>query len=93
MAPTAVDGKILIGTSGGEYGIRGFVRAYDADTGELVWNFDTIPENSVGVWATKDATGKDLHRDIEAEKAQLAKSGDPYKTLGGRGLAESSGRS
>jgi alcohol dehydrogenase (cytochrome c) len=68
MAPTAVDGKILIGTSGGEYGIRGFVRAYDADTGELVWNFDTIPENSVGVWATKDATGKDLHRDIEAEK-------------------------
>ena len=52
MAPTAVDGKILIGTNGGEYGIRGFVRAYDAETGKLVWNFDTIPENSVGVWAT-----------------------------------------
>jgi len=83
MAPTAVDGKILIGTNGGEYGIRGFVRAYDADTGKLVWNFDTAPENSVGVWATKDATGKDLHRDIEAEKAQLAKAGDPYKILGG----------
>ena len=83
MAPTAVDGKILIGTSGGEYGIRGFVRAYDAETGKLVWNFDTIPENSVGVWATHDATGRDMHRDIAAEKAQLAKSGDPYKTLGG----------
>ena len=83
MAPTAVDGKILIGTNGGEYGIRGFVRAYDAETGKLVWNFDTIPENSVGVWATKDATGRDMHRDIEAEKAQLAKAGDPYKTLGG----------
>ena len=83
MAPTAVDGKILIGTNGGEYGIRGFLRAYDADTGKLVWNFDTAAENSVGVWATKDATGKDLHRDIAAEKAQLAKSGDPYKTLGG----------
>ena len=83
MAPTAVDGKILIGTNGGEYGIRGFVRAYDADTGKLVWNFDTAAENSVGVWATKDATGKDLHRDIAAEKAQLAKTGDPYKTLGG----------
>ncbi|HZP08877.1 pyrroloquinoline quinone-dependent dehydrogenase [Methyloceanibacter sp.] len=83
MAPTAVNGKILIGTNGGEYGIRGFVRAYDAKTGKLVWNFDTIPENSVGVWATKDATGKDLLRDIEAEKAQLAKIGDPYKTLGG----------
>jgi len=83
MAPTAVDGKILIGTNGGEYGIRGFVRAYDAESGKLVWNFDTIPEKSVGVWATKDAAGKDLHRDIEAEKAELAKSGDPYKTLGG----------
>ncbi len=83
MAPTAVDGKILIGTNGGEYGIRGFVRAYDAETGKQVWNFHTIPENSVGVWATHDATGKDMHRDIEAEKAALKKLGDPYKTLGG----------
>src|SRR5262245_26788816 len=83
MAPTAVDGKILIGTNGGEYGIRGFVRAYDADSGKLVWNFQTIPENSVGVWATHDATGKDMHRDIAAEKEALKKLGDPYKTLGG----------
>jgi PQQ-dependent dehydrogenase (methanol/ethanol family) len=83
MAPTAVDGKILIGTNGGEYGIRGFVKAYDAKTGKLVWTFDTSPENSVGVWATTDATGKDLHRDIAAEKAQLTKTGDPYKTVGG----------
>jgi len=83
MAPTAVDGKILIGTNGGEYGIRGFVKAYDAKTGKLVWTFDTSPENSVGVWATTDATGKDLHRDVAAEKAQLAKTGDPYKTVGG----------
>ena len=83
MAPTAVDGKILIGTNGGEYGIRGFVKAYDAKTGKLVWNFDTVPENSVGVWATHDATGRDMHRDIAAEKAALQKNGDPYKTLGG----------
>jgi PQQ-dependent dehydrogenase (methanol/ethanol family) len=83
MAPTAVDGKILIGTNGGEYGIRGFVRAYDAETGKLVWNFNTIPENSVGVWATHDATGKDMKRDIAAEKEALKKLGDPYKTLGG----------
>ena len=83
MAPTAVDGKILIGTNGGEYGIRGFVKAYDAKTGDLLWTFDTIPENSVGVWATNDATGRDMHRDIAAEKAALAKNGDPYKTLGG----------
>jgi alcohol dehydrogenase (cytochrome c) len=83
MAPTAVDGKILIGTNGGEYGIRGFVRAYDAETGKQVWNFHTIPENSVGVWETKDATGLDMLRDIEAEKKALKELGDPYKTLGG----------
>src|ERR1700678_2773545 len=83
MAPPAGDGKILIGTNGGEYGIRGFVKAYDAKDGKLLWSFDTIPESSVGVWATKDATGRDEHRDIEAEKAALAKRGAPYKTLGG----------
>jgi alcohol dehydrogenase (cytochrome c) len=35
------------------------------------------------VWAIHDATGRNMHRDIEAEKAQLAKTGDPYQTLGG----------
>src|SRR6187455_3237959 len=83
MAPTVVKGKVLIGTNGGEYGIRGFVKAYDAKDGKLLWTFYTIPENSVGVWATKDATGRDMHRDIEAEKKKLAEMGDPYKTLGG----------
>jgi PQQ-dependent dehydrogenase (methanol/ethanol family) len=83
MAPTVVKGKVLIGTNGGEYGIRGFVKAFDVKDGKLLWTFATTPENSVGVWATKDATGRDMHRDIEAEKAQLAKIGDPYKRLGG----------
>jgi PQQ-dependent dehydrogenase (methanol/ethanol family) len=83
MAPTVVKDKVLIGTNGGEYGIRGFVKAYDAKTGKLIWTFNTVPENSVGVWATKDATGRDMHRDIQAEKDQLNKSGDPYQKLGG----------
>jgi len=83
MAPTVIKDKVLIGTNGGEYGIRGFVKAYDAKTGKLLWTFNTIPESSVGVWATKDATGRDMHRDIAAEKATLAKIGDPYAKLGG----------
>src|ERR1700726_1934998 len=83
MAPTVVKDKVLIGTNGGEYGIRGFVKAFDAKDGKLLWTFNTIPDNSVGVWAEKDATGRDMHRDIAAEKAQLAKTGDPWKTLGG----------
>ena len=83
MAPTVVKGKVLIGTNGGEYGIRGFVKAFDEKTGKLVWTFNTIPESSVGVWAVNDATGRDMHRDITAEKAAMTKGGDPYKTLGG----------
>ncbi len=83
MAPTAVNGKILIGTNGGEYGIRGFVKAYDWKTGDLLWHFHTTPENSVGDWATHDATGRDMLRDIGAEKENLKAQGDPYKTLGG----------
>ena len=83
MAPTAVNGKILIGTNGGEYGIRGFVKAYDWKTGDLLWHFHTTPENSVGVWATHDATGRDMLRNIGTEKKRLEEIGDPYQTLGG----------
>jgi alcohol dehydrogenase (cytochrome c) len=84
MAPVAVNGKVLIGTNGGEYGIRGFVKAYDANTGKELWSFATIPDKGhEGVWAVNDATGRNMHRDIAAEKAQLAKNADFYKTLGG----------
>ena len=83
MSPTVVGNKVLIGTNGGEYGIRGFLKALDTETGEELWTFHTIPENSAGVWATHDATGRDMLRDIEAEKAAYAKMGDPYETLGG----------
>jgi len=83
MAPTVVDDKVLIGTNGGEYGIRGFVRAYDTQTGDLVWNFHTVPEDSKGVWAEEDATGRDMHRDIREEKRTYREEGDPYETLGG----------
>ncbi len=85
MAPVAVNGKVLIGTNGGEYGIRGFVKAFDANDGKLLWTFYTIPEKGQeGVWAVNDATGRNMLRDIAGEKAQLAKQGgDFYKTLGG----------
>ena len=43
MAPLYYDGKVAVGVSGGEYGIRGHVTTYDAKTGEQVWRFYTIP--------------------------------------------------
>ena len=84
MAPAVVDGKVLIGTNGGEYGVRGFVKAFDAKDGKLLWTFYTIPEKGhEGVWAKNDATGRDMHRDIAAEKAAFAKDSSFYQTLGG----------
>ena len=42
-APRVYDGKVLLGNGGAELGVRGFVSAYDAGTGELVWRFYTVP--------------------------------------------------
>ena len=44
-APRVVNGKVIIGNSGAEYGIRGYVTAYDAGTGKQVWRFYTVPGN------------------------------------------------
>jgi alcohol dehydrogenase (cytochrome c) len=43
MAPLVVKDKVVIGVGGGEFGIRGFVAAYDGKTGEQAWKFNTIP--------------------------------------------------
>jgi len=43
LAPLVVNGKVMVGVSGGEFGIRGFVVAFDAKTGEQVWKTYTIP--------------------------------------------------
>ena len=43
MAPLAVKDEIIVGVGGGEYGIRGFIAAFDAKTGKQRWKFYTIP--------------------------------------------------
>jgi PQQ-dependent dehydrogenase (methanol/ethanol family) len=42
-APRVVKGKVIIGNGGAEFGVRGYVSAYDADTGKMVWRFYTVP--------------------------------------------------
>ena len=42
-APLVINDKVIVGTSGGDDGVRGFLAAYDAITGKLVWRFWTIP--------------------------------------------------
>ncbi len=57
-APLAVKDKIIVGISGGEFGIRGFLDAYDAKTGERAWRFWTVPakgEPGNETWGDGDA--------------------------------------
>jgi alcohol dehydrogenase (cytochrome c) len=42
-APLVVNHSVIVGVSGGDYGVRGFLAAYDVTTGEQQWKFDTIP--------------------------------------------------
>src|SRR5262249_19539646 len=52
-APLVIKDKVVIGMGGGEYGVRGFIDAYDAKTGKRDWRFYTIPapgENGSESW-------------------------------------------
>ncbi|HZZ36870.1 MAG TPA: PQQ-binding-like beta-propeller repeat protein, partial [Caulobacteraceae bacterium] len=44
-APRVVKGKVIIGNGGGDFGARGFISAYDAETGALAWRFYIVPRN------------------------------------------------
>jgi len=43
QAPRVIKGRIVIGNAGAEYGVRGYISAYDAETGKFVWRFYTVP--------------------------------------------------
>jgi len=44
LAPLVADGKVMVGASGGELGVRGFVAAYDPENGREIWRTYTVPE-------------------------------------------------
>ena len=65
MAPRIVHGRVIVGNSGSEYGVRGYLSAYDAETGKLDWRFYTVPgdpskpfENKAMEMAAKTWTGQ-----------------------------------
>ena len=47
-APRVIDGKVIIGNGGAEFGVRGYVAAYSAQDGEELWRFYTVPEGGQG---------------------------------------------
>jgi alcohol dehydrogenase (cytochrome c) len=56
MAPTVYDGMVIVGDSGSEDGVRGFVAAYDENTGKQLWRFYTVPHAGTG-WVPKEGGG------------------------------------
>lgn len=77
-APIVVKGKVITGVSGGEFGIVGKVRAYDAKTGELVWERPTVEGHMGYVW--KD--GKRVDNGISGGKAGTTWPADLWQTGG-----------
>jgi alcohol dehydrogenase (cytochrome c) len=89
MAPLAADGKIIVGASGGEFGARGFVDAYDPATGKRLWRFWTVPGPAeggwYGQWSSTTPDGEPLPRDIAREKRDSAKYAEAWRR-GGAGM-------
>jgi quinohemoprotein ethanol dehydrogenase len=77
-APRVVKDKVLIGNSGAEYGVRGYISAYDAAGGKLVWRFYTIP-NPTGA---ADGAASDK---VMKEKGQATWPEGQWKLVGGGG--------
>jgi quinohemoprotein ethanol dehydrogenase len=74
MAPRVAKGKVFIGASGGEFGVRGWIAAFDAETGKEVWRFWTVPGDPAKGFENK-----------ALEKAAKTWSGDWWKIAGGGG--------
>jgi alcohol dehydrogenase (cytochrome c) len=60
MAPTAYDGKVYVGVSGSEDGVRGKLSAYDAKSGKELWTFYTVPKEGTK-WVPKGGGGGTIY--------------------------------
>ena len=86
MAPLAAGGLIIVGSSGGEFRIRGFVDAYDPGTGRRRWRFWTTPSPEqggwYGRWSRTTPDGERLPRNIPTEKRDSARFADAWREGG-----------
>ena len=75
-APRVVNGKVLIGNGGAEYGVRGYLSAYDASSGNMLWRFHTVPGQP-----------SDEHESEAMRMAAETWTGNLYWQVGGGGTA------
>lgn len=89
MAPLAVDGRVFVGVGGERYGVRGFLAAFDARSGEELWRWYTVPSPEDGgwwgEWRPTDPFGTPLNRDIADEREAAEDHGETWR-LGGGGV-------
>jgi quinohemoprotein ethanol dehydrogenase len=76
-APRVVHGKVIIGNGGAEYGVRGYVTAYDARSGEKLWRFYTVPGDPGA------AADGEVSDDVLKQRAAATWFGDYWKFGGG----------
>ncbi len=71
-APRIAKGMVVIGNAGAEYGVRGYISAYDAETGKMAWRFYTVPGDPAHGFENKDVA-----------RAAKTWTGDKWKNGGG----------
>jgi len=80
-APRIAGGRVIIGNAGADYAVRGYVSAYDAETGKMIWRFYTVP----GKPGTKDGAASDTIMDTLAVKTWTGKWWSETEGGGGGG--------
>ena len=76
-APRVAKGLVYIGNGGADYGVRGYVSAYDAETGEMQWRFYTVPGNPA------DGPDRAVSDDVLSEEALATWTGEWWQYGGG----------
>jgi PQQ-dependent dehydrogenase (methanol/ethanol family) len=82
MAPLAWNGLVFIGSSGGEYGIRGSFSAYAQSNGHLVWRWWSVSPGWEGPYVSA-VHGISLHRDLARERRSAPRYRDAWRHGGG----------
>ena len=77
-APRVVNGKVIIGNGGAEFGVRGYVSAFDVNSGEQLWRFYTVPGNPA---ETDDATTKMAAKTWTGEWWTLGSGGTVWDSM------------
>ncbi|MGB9068312.1 MAG: PQQ-dependent dehydrogenase, methanol/ethanol family [Candidatus Acidiferrales bacterium] len=80
-APLIVKGKVIIGNGGGEFAVRGYISAYDPETGKMIWRFYTVPGDPSKPFENKamEAAAKTWSGDVAWWK--LGGGGNPWNSI------------